>query len=99
MLTIIPTALQNLDIDTCYCSPAPLQLMSRGLFPCSPIAPTLAVDIKLLEFVRELFLRMPPNVSAWSDTLEAFLGRAQYKLTTRVCHIYFHYPFLTYIRI
>jgi hypothetical protein len=76
--------LQAIEINTCQCGPAALQLLSRGLFPCAPIAPTLAVDIKMLEFVRELFVRMPPNTTAWCDTLEAFLGKRSYKLTTRV---------------
>ncbi|KII86537.1 hypothetical protein PLICRDRAFT_78128, partial [Plicaturopsis crispa FD-325 SS-3] len=37
----------------------------------------------LLEFVQNLFVRMPPNTTAWCDTLEAFLGNRGYKLTTR----------------
>jgi hypothetical protein len=79
--------LQVIRISACQCSPAALQLMARGLFPCAPIAPTLAVDIKMLEFVRELFLRMPPNTTSWCETLEAFLGKRSYKLTTRVCFV------------
>lgn len=76
--------LQVIEIDTCECSPAALQLLSQGLFPCAPIVPTLAVSLKMLEFVRELFVRMPPNTTSWCDTLEAFLGKRSYKLTTRV---------------
>ena len=76
--------LQVIRINACQCSPAARQLLSRGLFPCAPIAPTLAVDIKMLEFVRELFLRMPPNTTSWCETLEVFLGKQSYKLTTRV---------------
>ncbi|KII83482.1 hypothetical protein PLICRDRAFT_119393, partial [Plicaturopsis crispa FD-325 SS-3] len=53
------------------------------LFPCAPSAPSLAVDLQLLEFVQNLFVRMPPNTTAWCDTLEAFLGNRGYKLTTR----------------
>jgi hypothetical protein len=80
--------LQSIEIDSCACGPAALQLLSRGFFPCAPIAPTLAVNIKMLEFVRELFVRMPPNKTAWCDTLEAFLGKRAYKLTTRVCFLF-----------
>ena len=76
-----------IEIDACQCSPAALQLLSQGYFPCAPIAPTLAVDLKMLEFVRELFVRMPPNTTAWCETLEAFLGNCRYKLTTRVCFL------------
>jgi hypothetical protein len=38
----------------------------------------------MLEFVRELFVRMPPNTTSWCETLEAFLGKQSYKLKTRV---------------
>lgn len=55
-----------------------------GLFPCSPVAPTLAVDICVLNFARELFLRLPPNVTGFSDTLETVLSYRSYKLETRV---------------
>ncbi|THH16213.1 hypothetical protein EUX98_g9339 [Antrodiella citrinella] len=34
----------------------------------------------MLEFVRELFVRLAPNVTAWCSALEAFLWRRQYKL-------------------
>lgn len=80
--------LQAIEINTCQCGPAALQLLSRGFFPCAPIAPTLAVDVKMLEFVQDLFIRMPPNKTAWCDTLEAFLGKRAYKLTTRVCFLF-----------
>jgi hypothetical protein len=81
--------LKVIEIHACQCSPAALQLLSCGYFPCAPIAPTLAVDLKMLEFVRELFVRMPPNTTAWCEPLEAFLRNCAYKLTTRVrflCH-------------
>jgi hypothetical protein len=85
--------LHSIEIDTCQCGPAALQLLSRGFFPCAPIAPTLAINIKMLEFVRDLFVRMPPNKTAWCDTLEAFLGKRAYKLTTRVCYFILTYLF------
>jgi hypothetical protein len=83
--------LKSIEIHSCECSPAALQLLRRGLFPCAPIAPTLAVDLKVLEFVRELFVRMPPNTTAWCETLEAFLGNQGYKLKTRVCVLSYGY--------
>lgn len=82
--------LELLEIRVCACTTAALQLLNRGLFPCAPVAPTLAVDMKLLELVRELFLRMPPNVTAWCDTLESFLGERRYKLATRVSRYIVH---------
>jgi hypothetical protein len=84
--------LQVIEIDTCTCCPAALQLLSRGLFPCAPIAPTLAVSLKMLEFVCELFVRMPPNTTSWCNTLEAFLGKRSYKLTTRVSFFLLNFP-------
>lgn len=64
------------------------QLVQRGLFPCAPLAPTLAVDMKTLEFVRALFLRVSPNVTAISNTLEDCLGALGYKLETIVSSFY-----------
>lgn len=76
--------LQTIDIRSCQCCPAALQLLSQGLFPCAPFAPTLAVDLKMLDFVRELFVRMPPNTTSWCETVEAFLSKRGFKLTTQV---------------
>ncbi|KAL6303233.1 hypothetical protein BKA93DRAFT_818113 [Sparassis latifolia] len=75
--------LRHITIHVCQCSPAALQLLSRGLFPCAPQAPTLAVDLSLLKFVQELFVRLPPNTTSFCATLEYFLGECGYKLTTR----------------
>lgn len=81
---ILSIGLEATELHVCDCRPAALQLLNRGYFPCAPTAPTLAVDLKVLELVRELFLRATPNVTAWSDTLEAFLAGRKYKLKTRV---------------
>lgn len=72
--------------SVCTCS-TPLILLRMGLFPCSPVRPTLAVDLNMLEYLTELFVRSPPNITAWCDTLEAFLGNRQYKIETRVSYI------------
>ncbi|KAG6836295.1 hypothetical protein H0H93_009388 [Arthromyces matolae] len=64
-------------VQVCSCSAA-VQLVSRGLFPCAPERPTLAVNFSLLEFVHELFLRIAPNNTAWCEALEAFLASRQY---------------------
>ncbi|KAL6305915.1 hypothetical protein BKA93DRAFT_730537, partial [Sparassis latifolia] len=76
-------SLRYVNINVCLCSPAALQLLSRGLFPCTPQAPTLAVDLNLLRFTQQLFVRLPPNTTSFCATLEAFLGDRGYKLTTR----------------
>lgn len=69
---------------TCRCLSAPNQLVTAGLFPCAPVAPTLAVDLKLLEFTRQQFLFVAPNMTGWCDALETFLSNLSFKLTTRV---------------
>ena len=54
-----------------------------GLFPTSPLWPTLAVDLNMHDYVSEMFVHSPPNTTAWCDSLEAFLGSCSYKLETR----------------
>ena len=78
------TVLECVELRVCECWPAALQLLQRGLFPCSPRYPTLAVYLRQLEFVRELFVRLPPNVTAWCGALEVQLWRRGYKLESRV---------------
>src|SRR5229473_333454 len=78
--------LESMQIHYCQCYPAALQLLRHGLFPCTPTAPTLAVDLKMLEFACKLFLRVAPNNTAWCDMVESILGGRKYKLTTRVSY-------------
>lgn len=68
----------------CTCTEPALQLLSRGFFPCAPSEPTLAVDLNVLDFARELFVNAAPNTTAWCETLEGFLSARKFKLTTRV---------------
>ncbi|KAG1833599.1 hypothetical protein DFJ58DRAFT_736069 [Suillus subalutaceus] len=42
--------------------------------PALPIAPSLAVDLQLLELVKTLFVHTTPNTTAWCETLEVFSG-------------------------
>jgi hypothetical protein len=78
------TGLSEINIIACPCFPAPLQLLRSGLFPCAPVAPSLAVDLRVLEFVRLLFVRQSPNHTAWCDAVETFLDGMGYKLTSKV---------------
>ncbi|KAI5980440.1 hypothetical protein EDD15DRAFT_2393533 [Pisolithus albus] len=75
--------LEELEITYCLCTPAPVQLMKRGLFACSPVAPTLAVDLRLLEFMKTLFVRLTPNTTAWCEALECFLDAQGYQLQSK----------------
>ena len=76
--------LKKLVLRRCKCVSLPLRLLQLGLFPCTPCEPRLAIDLQMLEFVKGLFLRLPPNMTAWCDTLERFLGDRNYSLGTRV---------------
>ncbi|KZP19915.1 hypothetical protein FIBSPDRAFT_680163, partial [Athelia psychrophila] len=76
-------ALKEQSISICQCSTAPQVLLARGFFACSPVAPSLAVDIKLLEFARLQFLHLVPNTTGWCDAMESFLNGLLFKLTTR----------------
>ncbi|EDR04602.1 uncharacterized protein LACBIDRAFT_304237 [Laccaria bicolor S238N-H82] len=75
--------LERLKLQFCKCRPAAVQLLQRGLFPSAPFAPSLAVDIRVLEFVSRLFLHISPNATAWCNTVEEFLQSQGYKLTTK----------------
>ncbi|KAI6147073.1 hypothetical protein BKA82DRAFT_4330010 [Pisolithus tinctorius] len=79
--------LEEIEISYCACTPAPIHLMGHGLFACSPISPTLAVDLQVLEFMRKLFVWLTPNTTAWCEALESFLDAQGYKLHN-ACHWY-----------
>ncbi|KAG2060363.1 hypothetical protein BDR06DRAFT_979650 [Suillus hirtellus] len=93
--------LQVINLSCCKCSPVPLQLMMHGLFACAPVAPSLAVDICVLELVNKLFAWMTPNSTAWCEALETFLNEQGYKLNTkdslrwRFSNVYHWYAVLT----
>ncbi|KAF9231869.1 hypothetical protein BU15DRAFT_90808 [Melanogaster broomeanus] len=65
--------IHSLELDMCHCCPAAQQLLARRFFPCAPIAPSLAVSLPLLALVHEIFVCMPPNMSAWCEAFEAAL--------------------------
>ncbi|KAI5989530.1 hypothetical protein EDD15DRAFT_2171326, partial [Pisolithus albus] len=75
--------LEEVEITYCACTPAPIHLMERGLFACSPVAPSLAVDLRVLEFMRRLFVRLTPNTTAWCEALESFLDAQGYQLKSK----------------
>ncbi|KAF9058419.1 hypothetical protein BDP27DRAFT_1148168, partial [Rhodocollybia butyracea] len=54
-------SLEQIQLAICACHPAPVLVVDRGLFPCAPLHPTLAVDIRHLDFVTRYFLRTSPN--------------------------------------
>ncbi|KAK7441208.1 hypothetical protein VKT23_016689 [Stygiomarasmius scandens] len=62
------------------CCPTAPQLLRSGLLPCAPFAPSLSVDIRMLDFLARLFLRISPNVTAWCGALEDYLRQQGYWL-------------------
>ncbi|KAF9520120.1 hypothetical protein BS47DRAFT_1357629 [Hydnum rufescens UP504] len=64
-----------IELSICPCAPAPVQLVKRGLFLCSPVHPALSVSLEMLEFVSKLFMHLAPNEAAWADKLVKFLAR------------------------
>ncbi|KAJ7755601.1 hypothetical protein B0H14DRAFT_3599812, partial [Mycena olivaceomarginata] len=65
--------ISDLEIHICECAPAAVQLLRAGLFPSAPWRPSLAVDLRVLEFARNLFGRISPNNTTWTATMESFL--------------------------
>ncbi|KAJ7224981.1 hypothetical protein B0H12DRAFT_959182, partial [Mycena haematopus] len=76
-------AIEHVRIKVCACQTAAEQLLAAGLFPCSPQRPSLAVEVGVLEFVKLLFVNLPPNNTAFCNTLEGFLASRGCKLTTK----------------
>ncbi|KAF9503658.1 hypothetical protein BS47DRAFT_1254832, partial [Hydnum rufescens UP504] len=66
----------------CQCMPAPQQLVERGLFPCTPFLPKLAINLDMLEFAAGLFVNSLPNETAWAATLTEFLDTRDYVFAT-----------------
>ncbi|KAI6004876.1 hypothetical protein EDD15DRAFT_2384749 [Pisolithus albus] len=74
---------KTVDLMVCPCVPAAVQLVRMGFFPCAPLGPTLAVSLPVLSLVRQLFMHTPLNISAWSESLEAYLGGMGYEVDTK----------------
>ncbi|KAK7448906.1 hypothetical protein VKT23_013638 [Stygiomarasmius scandens] len=67
-------SIEKLNVWFCSkCSPTGPQLVRSGFFPCAPFAPTLVTEIRMLDFVSRLFLRISPNVTVWCGTVEDYL--------------------------
>jgi len=74
--------LEDIELVICSHNTAARQLVRRGLFPCSPLAPTLAVSMDMLEFVSELFVNMAPNERAWAASLTKYLKARGHEFAT-----------------
>jgi hypothetical protein len=58
--------------------------MQVGAFGCAPILPSLAVDLRVLEFTMNLFLQVAPNNTAISIALERVLANMGFQLDHQV---------------
>ncbi|KAJ7080664.1 hypothetical protein B0H15DRAFT_997243 [Mycena belliarum] len=74
------SAVEDVELTICDCHPAAEQLMRCGAFPCAPILPSLAVDLRVLEFSKNLFLHIAPNTTAFATTLEYCLSSMGFQL-------------------
>ncbi|KAF9515411.1 hypothetical protein BS47DRAFT_1274067, partial [Hydnum rufescens UP504] len=74
--------LERVQLVICKRNPAAAQLVRRGLFPCAPLSPTLAVNMDVLEFASELFVRMGPNERAWAATMTKYLKARGHEFAT-----------------
>jgi hypothetical protein len=60
--------------------------MNCGLFGSAPKEPSLAVDVRVLDFVTRMFQRLAPNNTAICQTIEDFLRSQGYQLSGQVSY-------------
>jgi hypothetical protein len=75
-------ALHEVNIVVCTSHPAPQQLVQMGYFPCSPVYPSLAVSLDMLELVSILFVHAAPNERAWAATITKYLENRGHQFAT-----------------
>ncbi|KAJ6548545.1 hypothetical protein B0H19DRAFT_952491 [Mycena capillaripes] len=73
-------SIEDMELYVCDCARVPVQLMEIGAFGCAPVMPTLAVDLRVLEFAMNLFLQISPNNTAFTITLERVLVNMGFQL-------------------
>ncbi|KAJ7870097.1 hypothetical protein B0H14DRAFT_2345809, partial [Mycena olivaceomarginata] len=64
----------------CPSGSAAVQLMRLGAFGCAPLEPSVAVDLRVLEFARNLFLQISPNTTAFTLAFERLLSNMGFQL-------------------
>lgn len=91
---------ESMDIITCHHRPAADQLVARGLFPCAPYRPSLAVSLEMLEFASQLFVCMALNNRAFAAATKVVLAangfsfRVHDSLRHRFANALIHYQLL-----
>src|SRR5260370_34221153 len=77
-----------------------MQLVNKGLFPCTPVQPGLTVHMVMLDWAATLFQIMAPNIWAWMMMAEIMLQHEGYhfKTANSFCHCFsnalIHYQLL-----
>ncbi|KAJ7713201.1 hypothetical protein DFH07DRAFT_974803 [Mycena maculata] len=77
------SAIEDVVLTVCACTPAPVQLINAGAFACAPVSPSLAVDLRVLEFTRNLFVQIAPNNTAFALALERVLANMGFQLDNK----------------
>ena len=67
------SGLEDHKLTYCECRPLALTLLDMGLFPASPVQPSIAFSLGHLLFASKLFVHISPNISAWCSTIASNL--------------------------
>ncbi|KAJ6558869.1 hypothetical protein DFH09DRAFT_1485992 [Mycena vulgaris] len=76
------SSIEDVELQICKCpsGSATVQLMRLGAFGCAPLEPSVAVDLRVLEFARNLFLQISPNTTAFTLAFERTLSSMGFQL-------------------
>src|SRR5260370_32980089 len=82
VLCVSMTHIEMLKVEHCSKLLITVQLVNKGLFPCTPVRPGLAVNMVMLDWAATLFQYMALNVRAWTMTAEIMLQHEGYHFKT-----------------
>jgi hypothetical protein len=88
----VKIGLDKTQVQYCSCNPAAVTLVKHGFFPCSPIQPSVAFDINLLDLVSITAANMAPNIFGWTLSLESFWAQHGYTIGIRVSFLLIFQP-------
>ncbi|KAF8191905.1 hypothetical protein K438DRAFT_1919325 [Mycena galopus ATCC 62051] len=76
------SSIEDVELQICKCpsGSSAVQLMRLGTFGCAPLEPSVAVDLRVLEFARNLFLQISPNTTAFTLAFERVLSSMGFQL-------------------
>src|SRR5260370_41086799 len=90
VLCVYMTHIKMLKVEHCLKLLITMQLVNKGLFPCTPVQPGLIVSMVILDWAATLFQYMAPNVWAWMTMVEIMLQHEGYhfKTANSFCHCF-----------